>query len=160
MDGDVATKRFVEERMGKTSPVLQQTFVVPYLRAADFMDEMSAILDEHEVVPTLFEFLFMPRDRILMSASYEMPGFAITLAFQDIANPEHTQEAIAVIEVISRMCHDSFGGRIHFTKCVYAPPEVVRAMYAGRSDEFLALKQRYDPQSVLRNEFFERIFPA
>src|SRR5690606_2369898 len=106
-----------------------------------------------------FEFLFMPRDRILMSASYDMPGFAITLAFQDIRCEERRRAAIAAIEEIARICHEGFGGRIHFTKNVYADPAILRAMYAGRAEAFLALKDRYDPDRVLRNAFFDRIFP-
>lgn len=158
MDGEVAFKESYEKLPERMARVVQQTFVVEYKKAADFLDEIPEILEAKGIEPTLFEFLFMPRDRILMSASYDMPGFAITLAFQDIRCPQRREKAIAALEEIARLCHDPFGGRIHFTKNVYADRAVLQAMYAGRASEFTALKATYDPQGVLRNAFFERNF--
>src|SRR5690606_23457302 len=84
MDGEVAFKEGYERPPHKLAAVVQQTYVVHYQKAVAFLDAIPEVLAAHDVEPTLFEFLFMPRDRILMSASYDMPGFAITLAFQDI----------------------------------------------------------------------------
>jgi decaprenylphospho-beta-D-ribofuranose 2-oxidase len=159
MDGEVAFKESYEHPPNRLARVVQQTFVVHYGKAAEFLDEIPEILQAEKIEPTLFEFLFMPRDRVLMSASYEMPGFAITLAFQDIRCEERRRAAIRAIEKISSLCHHSFGGRIHFTKNVYAEPDVIRGMYGERATAFLALKDHYDPHRVLRNAFFERIFP-
>lgn len=158
MDGDLATKIRFEDPPSRLLYVIQQTFVVPMEETEDFLLEMTKAFTDAGVEPTLFEFLFMPCDRILMSASYDMPGFAITVAFQDIPKQSHRDEVIAVLKTISRACQE-VGGRLHLTKNVYVDDEVIRAMYADRAAKFLRLKDELDPSGVLRNRFFDRVFP-
>ena len=160
MEGQVLGKEWLEDPPRKLLPVIQQTFVVHYQRARDFLGVIPELLAEHDLEPTVFEFLFMPRDHILMSASYDTPGFAITIAFQDIESERRQEKAIAAMTKLSRILHEDFSGRIHFTKNVYAEPEIVAAMYEGQASRFLELKAQLDPQGVLRNRFFERILPG
>lgn len=167
MDGDLKTKVHYERPPDRLAYVVQQTFVLPYAHRLEgkatkqkvelFLERMTSELAASGVTPTLFEFLFMPRDRILMSASYDQPGFAITLAFQDIADAEQRDAVIAVLKELSRICGD-LDGRIHLTKNVYADDAVLFAMYGERMEAFLRLKQSLDPSGVLRNRFFDRIF--
>ncbi|MEQ9324938.1 MAG: FAD-binding oxidoreductase [Polyangiaceae bacterium] len=159
MDGQVLGKRWLEDPPHRLLPLIQQTFVVHYQKAGEFLDVIPELLAAYDLEPTVFEFLFMPRDRILMSASYDMPGFAITIAFQDIESERRQAKAIAAMKELSRVVHEDFDGRIHFTKNVYAEPEVVAAMYAGRASQFLELKRQLDPEGVLRNRFLDRMLP-
>jgi hypothetical protein len=159
MQGEVIAKEWLENLPNRVFPTIEQTFAVHYMTAAAFMDEMATKLDDLGVEPTILEALFMPRDSILMSATHGVAGFAITVGWQDIESQSRQQKVIDALKVVSRMCWDNYQGRIHFTKMVYADDDVVRDMFAGRAQEFLALKQQYDPDKVLRNCFFERIFP-
>jgi len=160
MDSDVATKVFFERPPRRLMPVIQQTYVIHYDLAAQFLRALSAKLEERGIEPTLFESLFLPSGRALMSASHGTPSFAITLAFQDVAQAARRDAVIAVLEELAEICHRTFQGRVHFTKNVYASKEVLREMYADRTDSFLALKRRHDPEGLLRNDFFERVFPT
>jgi FAD/FMN-containing dehydrogenase len=159
MEGQVIGKAWVEDMTKRFLPVLQQTFVVHYDKAEPFLQDIAAIVDKHDIEPTLLEFLFMPKDHILMSASHGIAGFAITLAFQDIESEPRQQRTIAAMKAISQRLHDEYEGRIHLTKNVYADPDVIRGMYGPNAERFLALKEKYDPAGVLRNDFFDRLFP-
>ncbi|MCA9622192.1 MAG: FAD-binding oxidoreductase [Myxococcales bacterium] len=157
MDGEVEAKRWMESG-GRLVPLIQQTFVVHYLKAEAFLREIPPIVKGIE--PTLFEFLFMPRDHILMSASYDTPGFAITLAFQDVQSEARQKQVIAAMKELTHvLASPPYEGRLHFTKNVYADDEDLRTMFRDQAARFLELKRRYDPQGVLHNPFFERIFP-
>lgn len=160
MEGQVLGKQWLEDPPHRLLPVIQQTFVVHYQKAHDFLDVIPELLAAHDLEPTVFELLFMPRDHILMSASYDTPGFAITIAFQDIESERRQHRAIAAMKELSRVLHEDFGGRVHFTKNVYAEPDVVRAMYEDQASRFLELKRQLDPEGVLQNRFFERILPS
>jgi len=47
---------------------------------------------------------------------------------------------------------------VHLTKNVLARSADVRAMYADVLDELFAVKNRYDPEGLLANDFIERLF--
>ncbi len=50
------------------------------------------------------------------------------------------------------------GGRVHLVKNVYATPEQLYAMYTDAMERFLRLKAQLDPEGILHNSFFDRIF--
>jgi FAD/FMN-containing dehydrogenase len=52
------------------------------------------------------------------------------------------------------------GGRVHLVKSVVADPEDLRAMYGEAAAKLKVLKQKYDPNGLLRNDFFDRVFDA
>ena len=162
MQGQVIGKQSVEDVLNKPLPLLQQTFVVPLEddHPTKFMQDMTAILEDHDIEPTLFEFLFMPKDRVLMSASNGTTGYAITVAFQDIESKRRQERAIQALRAISHRLWHGYRGRIHLTKNVYADPDVLEKMFGDHATQFLALKNQYDPEGVLRNCFFERLFPT
>jgi FAD/FMN-containing dehydrogenase len=158
MDANQAEKRLAE-RLGIGLPIVQQTFVVPVDRAAAFLDEVPELMDAHDIEPTLIDVLYMPADRTLMSASHGREGFACTLSFEDIRDLERRARVIHALYVLSERCY-AHGGRVHFTKHVYAEPPTLAKMYGPQLAAFLALKERLDPTGLLRNAFFERVFAA
>ena len=77
--------------------MIQQTFVVPsdpgaaggWDRARDdlveWLDYAHDFLLERDLTPTLHDVLFLPKDSpfpFLLSASADLPGFAVTYAFE------------------------------------------------------------------------------
>jgi FAD/FMN-containing dehydrogenase len=153
---------------------IQQTFVIPALPGAGdpagvgptqhFLERIRpivfadpgapAMLDP--LRPTLIDVLYLPADGFLLSATNGMSGYAVTLTFaeQDGNGWDTLQERLMAL---SRECR-ALGGRVHLIKNVEVEPEVLRAMYGGAFDAFLALKRRYDPRGLLENELFDRIF--
>jgi decaprenylphospho-beta-D-ribofuranose 2-oxidase len=61
------------------------------------------------------------------------------------------------LEQLSRLCLE-MGGRVHLTKNVMARPEDIRLMYGEVVGPFFAVKRKYDPQGILRNDFIEKLF--
>ncbi len=156
MDANVRKKE-LGARLGVPMPVIQQTFVVPVARTARFLRRASRLLRRRGIVPTLLDVLFMPEDRILMSASYALQGFACTFSFEDVRSDDKVAQVVAALESLSDLCL-AHGGRVHFTKNVHVRPETLHAMYGPRLEAFMALKRRLDPDGVLQNGFFERVF--
>jgi decaprenylphospho-beta-D-ribofuranose 2-oxidase len=156
MDANAEEKRLVEQA-GLGLPIIQQTFVVPVAAAAAFLDEVPELLAEHTVEPTLFDILHMPADLTLMSASHDSEGFACTLSFEDVRDEKKRDRVVAALYRLSERCH-AHGGRVHLTKNVYALPETMAKMYGPQLERFLALKAELDPDGILRNAFFERVF--
>jgi hypothetical protein len=105
------------------------------------------------------DFLFVPGDDFLMSASNNFPSFVVTIAFSDTDQsmlPSRTHDLLCAA---SRDCR-TLGGRVHLVKNVVADPSDLRAMHGDAARVLCDLKKKYDPDGVLKNEFFDRVFGA
>ncbi len=158
MDGNVQT-RAAERRLGITTFTLQQTYVIPSSQDTldKFLDGAVELIASRDLDPQLFDVLFVSEDDAWLSASRGQSGFAVTVAFETV-RPGRLPALEHALRQLARMCLEA-GGRVHLGKTVCAEPEVLREMYKGGLEKFLALKNRLDPGRVLRNEFLERIFP-
>jgi FAD/FMN-containing dehydrogenase len=156
MDANVKKKE-IGRALGVPMPVIQQTFVLPVRGTARFLERAAKRLRRRDLIPTLIDVLFMPEDRITMSASYELQGFACTLSFEDVRSQDKVAAVVAELEVLSDLCL-AHGGRVHLTKNVHVRPETLYAMFGPQLETFMALERRLDPHGVLRNGFFERVF--
>jgi decaprenylphospho-beta-D-ribofuranose 2-oxidase len=168
MDGNVRAKEW-GERHGFAMDTIQQTFILPrdpnnhratQDRLARFLKETTALLREDDLLPTLLDILFVPGkdDGFLLSATRDLPGFAVTFAFETSV-PERIARIIPHLHTISSMCRE-LGGRVHLVKTVYARSEDLEAMYAETLPAFFAMKKRLDPEFLLTNDFLARIFPS
>lgn len=155
MDGNRVAKG-IAEHLGFTMKALQQTFVVPEARVLDFLNAASEVLREDRLNPNLFDILFLPADDILLSPSHDLAGYAVSLAFEDLSGRK-VAKLKSALRQLSGLCAD-LGGRVYLVKNVEATPEQIAAMYGPNLDRFLALKRRLDPEGILRNEFFDRLF--
>ena len=160
MDGNAHAKA-IGKAFGAEMRTLQQTFLVPadVDTAARFIEELSQALRAAQVVPTLFDCLFIPRDEeFLLSSSAGLDGFAVSIAFDTSDARVLARARTILVEAAARL--RTMGGRVHLVKNVCADATDLRLMYGSRLDRFFSLKQRLDPTGVLRNEFLERTFPA
>ena len=158
MDGNVRAKQLAS-RFGVGMPVIQQTFVIPLGRAAAFLDEVPELMAAHRVTPTLIDVLYMPRDRVLMSASRDLEGFACTLAFEDIREPDKRSRVVKSLRELSDIAV-GHAGRVHLTKNVHVSESALRKMYGGPLRKLQDHKRACDPEHRLTNRFLERVFEA
>jgi FAD/FMN-containing dehydrogenase len=158
MDANVKEKNLAE-RLGFGQPVIQQTFVVPPDRTAAFLDEIPELMARERIAPTLIDILYMHEDRTTMSASHGREGFACTLSFEDIRDETRRARVIDALYELSERCH-AHGGRVHLTKNVFARPDTLARMYGEQLTRFLEVKRALDPDGILQNRFFERVFSA
>jgi hypothetical protein len=174
MDGNVHAKQ-LGQRLGFAMHVLQQTFIVPATAhdhagedaplhetanvATQFLQDASEALAERKLVPTLLDIMFVPKDEeFLLSSSNQLSGYAITFAF-DTSNATIVARAEDFLVWATSHCR-AIGGRLSLVKNVRAQAEDIAAMYGENLAQFFAIKQRLDPDGLIRNEFFERIFSA
>jgi decaprenylphospho-beta-D-ribofuranose 2-oxidase len=169
MDGNARAKR-IARRFRFTMRNCQQTFVVPsdpgaaggWDRARDdlveWLEYAHNFLLDRKLTPTLNDALFLPKDLpFLLSASAELPGFAVSYAFE--TSNQATLERVK--EAFSELADDlweKFGGRVYLVKNVFAKKTTLAAMYGDHAVEFFRLKGELDPGGVLRNDFLERTF--
>jgi decaprenylphospho-beta-D-ribofuranose 2-oxidase len=160
MDGNTfAKERFEKENPPKLFPIVQQTFVVAEDRIVEFGHLCVQMLRAAGLHPTELDILFVNEDDCLMSANRGFPGFALSIAFENFDHTDCTPPAIQTFFYdLSRICLERFGGRIHLVKNVHAEKKVLRKMFRGGIEEFEDLKRRFDPQGLLRNPFFDRLF--
>jgi decaprenylphospho-beta-D-ribofuranose 2-oxidase len=160
MDGNTVAKERFEQSQHAIFPILQQTFVVPPEKAVDFAQHCERTMKSlpYLLRPTESDMLFAARDRALMSANYEMDGFAITFAFEPPdGNPSPPGKVVRLFEQLSEDCRQ-VGGRIHLVKNVYAKKNTLRRMFSPQIEEFEAIKRDYDPWGILQNRFSGDLF--
>ncbi|HMJ16245.1 MAG TPA: D-arabinono-1,4-lactone oxidase, partial [Polyangiaceae bacterium] len=156
MDGNVRTHR-LGQRCGFTLGVVQQSFLLPVDRASEFLDAARREFRSRSFWPSLADALFSPSSSAVLSASSGLPGLLITFGFES-SSRSRLHAVRSALRNLSARCGE-MGGRVQLTKSVHASAEDLAGMYAHALPRFGALKQRLDPQRVLRNEFLERVLP-
>jgi decaprenylphospho-beta-D-ribofuranose 2-oxidase len=146
----------------------QQSFVLPAGHrdhAPDtrpvrrFIEQIEGRLHRADIRPANIDFLYIPGDRFLMSASRDLPGFVATVAFANVNCEKLDSEICDLLCELSRDCR-VLGGRVHLVKNVVADPSDLRAMHGDAAAELRELKFQVEPKGILRNEFFDRVFDA
>jgi decaprenylphospho-beta-D-ribofuranose 2-oxidase len=146
----------VAEKLGIILPTIQQTFVIPEARALEFLEKAAEQIRSEGLSPNLFDILYVQEDDFLMSSNNGLAGFAISMAFQHL-----TLGSMSVLDAILRDLSDvcqEMGGRVYLVKNVHASHTQLAGMYGQNMEKFKALKGELDPEGVLRNEFFDRVF--
>jgi decaprenylphospho-beta-D-ribofuranose 2-oxidase len=168
MDGNARAKR-IGKRLGFSMRNVQQTFIVPgpreeggWDRAKDdlveWLEFAHGFLLERNLTPTLNDVLFLPKDLpFLLSASADLPGFAVSYAFET-SNRRTLERAEAAFSELADVLWEKFNGRVHLVKNVFVKQSTLAKMYGKHADEFVQLKCELDPKDLLQNDFLERTF--
>jgi decaprenylphospho-beta-D-ribofuranose 2-oxidase len=122
-----------------------------------FLELLEARLHEADVRPAVIDFLYIPADRFLMSASRGLTGFVVTVAFGERNRDKFSPQVTDTLKALSHDCR-TLGGRVHLVKGVVAERADLRAMHGDAAAELRKLKQRFDPKNLFQNEFFQRVF--
>lgn len=176
MENQISPARDAATAAGWRLNTVQQTFVLPAIasaedpagaaRTAAFLRAVRPTLFDEPDAPTfldrrrpaLLDVLYLPADDILLSAGRGGAGYAVTLTFTE-RDGEGFDVLRSRLRELSRRCAE-LGGRVHLVKNVEVAPAELGRMYGEAFDAFLALKRRYDPRGMLRNELFERVLIA
>jgi decaprenylphospho-beta-D-ribofuranose 2-oxidase len=170
MDGNVRAKKLAKKWFRRDLKTLQQTFVVPSDPGSkegwdkgkndlvEWLEHAEKVLEQHRVTPTLLDVLFLPPDAgFPLSVSAGMAGYAVTYAFET-SNKGKLARAQDAFESLSDTLWEMFRGRVYLVKNVHASQETLANMYGSNAAAFFAIKKKFDPSDVLRNEFYDRIF--
>jgi decaprenylphospho-beta-D-ribofuranose 2-oxidase len=169
MDGNARAKR-IGKRLGFKMQNAQQTFVVPSDPGAaggwdqvkddlvEWLEYAHAFLLERDITPTLNDVLFLPKDLPFpLSASADLPGFAVSYAFET-SNPATLERVRGAFTELADVLDDRFKGRVYLVKNVFARQIVLERMYGENAVWFFRLKRELDPRKTLRDPFLERTF--
>jgi decaprenylphospho-beta-D-ribofuranose 2-oxidase len=153
---------------GDRANFYQQSFALPagcedgkadtrYMRR--FVEILESRLHAIDKRPATIDFLYVPGDEFLMSASRDFPSFVVTVSFGD---KNLTSFPPQMDEFFRRLSHDclTLGGRVHLVKNVIADPADLRAMHGAAAQRFTALKKLHDPKHLFKNAFFHSVFEA
>lgn len=157
-DGNVRAKR-LGKNIGMRFRAIQQTFIIPLSKVLlhTFIDACVQGMKDTGTPPAMIDALYLPQDEgFLLSSTRGLSGYALSVAFESL-NDEKITRIKDCMERLSALCLQ-MGGRVHLTKNVLANPADIRAMYAPALQAFFAVKQKYDPQSLIGNRFIERLF--
>jgi len=159
MDGDASARtRFEKAHPGELFPIVQQTYVIPIDAAACFAENCMRKIRRRGLRPTECDMLFVAKDRGLLSANYDLDGFAVSFAFEPIAsNGDPPAEVVALLRELSVDCLNA-RGRIHLPKNSYIEKQVFRSMFHGQIQRFEQIKRQHDPELLLQNQFSDQFF--
>jgi len=159
MDGNVHAKQ-LGAKLGIQFKAIQQTFVIPAneQNLNYFLAETLKILRSSNMPPAMIDVLYLPKDeRFLLSSTNSQGGYALSMAFSSM-NKKAFEKIKTALEKLSAICFE-LHGKVHLIKNVLSKPEHIQEMYKDTLPEFFAIKRKYDPDGILRNDFIDRIFP-
>lgn len=131
------------------------------------LSALKRLIGLETLVPVLFEMIWLPADRHLLSAVHGQPGIAISMTFQgpgiDPRGPiahwpwiRHLHENLSrAITALAARCV-ALGGCMSLTKNMFvgtAAPTFVRRMLGSRLEAFEQVRARFDPTGVLRTRY-------
>jgi FAD/FMN-containing dehydrogenase len=136
--------------------LIQYQSFVPAARAADVFARQIALAQDRGLVPYLGVFKRHRRDDFLMT--HAVDGYSLALDFKVTAGRRRRLWALAA--ELDRLVIEA-EGRFYFAK----DSTLSRASYAAfladeRTERFLALKRRVDPDGLLQTNLYRRLFPV
>jgi FAD/FMN-containing dehydrogenase len=147
---------FTQQSFALPSGTKDQPDTAPTRR---FVELVQARLHAADIRPADIDFLWIPADEFLMSASRGLSGYVVTLAFADRNRQKLSPEVDETLRALAHDCR-TLGGRIHLVKNVVADESDLRAMHGDAARELQDRKRVFDPKGILRNDFFRRVFDA
>jgi decaprenylphospho-beta-D-ribofuranose 2-oxidase len=158
----------IAAKNGDHANFFQQSFALPagcddaktdtrYIRR--FIEMLEARLHAIDKRPATIDFLYIPADDFLMSASRNVPSFVVTVSFGDTNQSKVPDQMDDFFRTLSHDCL-TLGGKVHLVKNVIAERGDLRAMHGDAARAFKLLKAKHDPHQLFKNDFFENVFDA
>jgi len=145
------------DALGLRMTSMQVTYVVPLAGLVTFLEDAACRFIDWDVYPSLLDCLYRPASDYLLCASRGLPGFCVSFMFEGL----HARKLQRLRTCLLRVADACVvvGGRSYLVKNVVLAREHLRAMYGTAAREAALLKQRLDPEGVIRNAFFDRVLP-
>ncbi|HEU4568315.1 MAG TPA: FAD-binding protein [Marmoricola sp.] len=130
---------------------LQSEYLLPRARLASAVDGLRRLAPRLAPVLQVSEIRTVAADRLWLSGAYGED--TVGLHFTWRRDPERVEELLPVIEELLL----PLGARPHWGKCFVASGADLAAAFA-RLPDFLALRERHDPEQKFFNAFLGRAF--
>jgi FAD/FMN-containing dehydrogenase len=148
-----ADLRFLAYSSAENTDILQEYFV-PVERLPAFLDDLRAVVDQHEVNLLSATIRYVPRnEESVLSYSGPEASFGVVLYFNvGLSDEEQAEAARWTQKLIDRAVE--MGGTYYLPYRPYATREQFLAAYP-RAQYFLEKKLQYDPQELFVNTFYK-----
>jgi FAD/FMN-containing dehydrogenase len=124
-------------------------YAIPHAAAVPAIKRFREIVEENDFELKLpLEVRFSAQDDLLLSPSYDGPSCWIGASTED-----NKAEVFARFEPLMQ----EFRGRPHWGKHFTLTRESIKGMYGGRYDDFLALRNAFDPDRAFANTFLRDV---
>ncbi|WP_446743009.1 FAD-binding protein [Silvibacterium acidisoli] len=127
----------------------QYQFVIPFENGMKRMREILQTILSSGELPFLNVLKRFGREG-LGTLSFPREGYTFAIDFPIRAN------TVALTRRLDAMILDA-GGRIYLGKDSFVEPQTFRAMYPGKVEQFLAVKEKYDPEGVFTSDLGRRV---
>ncbi|MGH3507665.1 MAG: D-arabinono-1,4-lactone oxidase [Nocardioidaceae bacterium] len=145
---DVSHRVFVSPRRVRFT---ECEYAVPREAVADVLTELRGWIDRHDVsLPFPVEVRFAARDRLWLSTAYERDVAYVAV------HQYHRMPAAEYFGAFEEIAAE-VGGRPHWGKLHSLGATRLRDLYP-RFDEFLALRDKLDPDRLFANPYTTRVF--
>ncbi|PIE24729.1 MAG: FAD-binding protein [Planctomycetota bacterium] len=135
--------------------LIQYQSFMPKETAHEVHPELIRIAHRHDIVPYLGVYKRHRPDSFLMT--HAVDGFSFAM---DIRVTKDNRERVWKMTREMDELVVNGGGRLYFAKDACTTSETVRKVWKdGQIEELHALKQRFDPQSLLQTDLARRLFP-
>lgn len=125
-------------------------YAVPHQQAVPALVAFRRVVEENDFDLKLpVEVRFMDGDDLLLS-----PGNQGPVCYIGASTEDNTAEVFSRFEPLMRQ----LGGRPHWGKHFTLTRDEIEAMYRGGYDDFVALRNRLDPDRVFSNSLLTEIF--
>lgn len=167
-DGHILGKDRLRKEGKHEIITLQQTWVLPKAKLGAFLGSMPGVLDDStklvtdSFIPladtTFVDTFYVPGDDSLLSGSFGLNGYAVTVAFEG-PKKSHEAASLAAIEALHERV-GKLGGRVHLTKHVLGDETITQSMFdKANLKAFAKIQKKADPKQVWRNPMLARVFP-
>ena len=157
MDGDTYARQEYFKIFGQQFPIIEQTYVLPASATESFTANSMAKIDASGFDPSSCDMLYIKGDQALMSANYNMDGFAVSWCFEPNDPTTPPAALCTLLQQLSVDCLNA-GGRIHLPKNAHVDRATFRAMFSPQITTFENIKRQYDPNLLLQNPYSDQFF--
>lgn len=147
--------------------MLQVTYAIPCstnsetdrLKYEAFVQNCMHLLKKHQLHTVMIDGAHVPPSKtgLFSSSNSNQKSYLFTMTFEGLALRDY-DTVRKTLEKISSICYHEYQGKIHLTKNVICPKNILKKMYAEAIEQLLVLKEKYDPKHLLQNNLLNELF--
>lgn len=144
---------------GYKTHLYQMTHFIPFGgdKVTTFTKKVYELLDKYKLKYCMFDVMYIPKDEpFILSASRYTDGFYVNTTFMDYVKKD---TLMSFYDELNSMCYD-MKGKIYLAKNCFIKSDLLEEMHRTEIEEFVQLKQKYDPDNLLVSNFFKAHFPS
>lgn len=145
--------------LGYKTHLYQMTHFIPYGddKVTTFTKKVYELLDKYKLKYCMFDVMYIPKDEpFVLSASRYGDGFYVNTTFMDYVKKD---TLMAFYGELNLLC-SAMKGKIYLAKNCFIKSELLEEMHREEIEEFVLLKEKYDPDNLLVSNFFSTHFPS